>query len=49
MNEPRHLAVAVEGRYPLLETADDEHAAVHLEEVVGREGNVERVVLVHGA
>jgi hypothetical protein len=49
MDEPRHLTVAVEDGHPLLEASDDEHAAVHLEEVVGREGNVERLVLVHGA
>ena len=44
-----YLAIAVQDRHPLLETSDDEHAAVHLEEVVGREGNVERLVLAHGA
>jgi hypothetical protein len=49
MDEAGYLAIAVQDRHPLLETSDDEHAAVHLEEVVGREGNVERLVLVHGA
>ena len=49
MDEPRYITVAVEDGHPLLETADDEHAAVHLDQVGGREGDVERLVPVHGA
>jgi hypothetical protein len=49
MDEPGYLAIAVQGGHPLLEPSDDEHAAVHLDEVVVRKGDVERLVLVHGA
>ena len=49
MDEAGYLAIAVQDRHPLLETSDDEHAAVHLEHVVGGEGNVQWLVPVHGA
>jgi hypothetical protein len=48
MDEPRYLAVAVERRHPLFEASDEEHAAVHLEQVVGREGVVGWLGPVHG-
>jgi hypothetical protein len=49
MDEAGHLTVAVENGHSFLEASDDEHAAVHLEHVVGGEGNVQWLVPVHGA
>jgi hypothetical protein len=41
MDKTRHLAVAVQRGHPLLEAPDEEHTAVHLDEVVGREVELE--------
>ena len=41
MDEPGYLAVAIERGHSLLEAADHQHAAVHLEQVVAREGDLE--------
>ena len=38
VHETGHLTVAVERGHPLLEAADEEHAPVHLDEVVAADG-----------
>ena len=49
VDEPGYLAVAIEGRHPFLEAADHQHAAMHLDEVHGREGELEPLVDISGS
>jgi hypothetical protein len=47
MDEPRHLTVSIQRRHSLLETADTQHPALHFDEVVVAESDLERLVNVH--
>jgi hypothetical protein len=47
MDEPGHLTVSIQRGHSLLETTDTQHPALHFDEVVASESELERSVNVH--